>query len=58
MAKQGEGETVLEQTPGVTSKGGNRDDDDGDKEEEEDDEVSETEIQALQAKHKAAELCR
>ena len=64
MAKQGEGETILEQTPGVMREGGNRDgdngsDDDGDDEQEEDDEdVSESEIQALQAKHKITELCR
>ena len=64
MAKQGEGETILEQTPGVTREGGNRDgdngsDDDGDDEQEEDDEdMSESEIQALQAKHKIADLCR
>ena len=64
MAKQGESETILEQTPGVTREGGNADgdngsDDDGDDEQEEDDEdVSEFEIQALQAKHKIAELRR
>ena len=64
MAKQGEGETVLEQTPGAMREGGNGDgdngsDDDGDDEQEEDDgDMSESEIQALQAKHKAAELHR
>ena len=64
MAKQGEGETILEQTQGVTREGGNGDgdngsDDDGDDEQEEDDEdVSKSEIQALQAKHEIAELCR
>ena len=64
MAKQGEGETILEQTPGVTREGGNGDgdngsDDNGDDEQEEDDEdVSESEIQALQAKHEIAELRR
>ena len=64
MAKQGESETILEQTPGVMRERGNGDgdngsDDDGDDEQEEDDEdVSEFEIQALQAKHKIAELRR
>ena len=64
MAKQGEGETILEQTPGVMREGGNGDsdngsDDDGDEEQEEDDEdVSESKIQALQAKHEIAELSR
>ena len=64
MAKQGEGETILEQTPEVTREGGNGDsdngsDDYGDEEQEEDDEdMSESEIQALQAKHKIAELRR
>ena len=64
MAKQGESETILEQTPGVMREGGNADgdngsDDDGDDEQEEDDEdMSEFKIQALQAKHKIAELRR
>ena len=64
MAKQGKGEAILEWTPGVVREGGNEDgnngnDDDGDDEQEEDDEdVSESKIQALQAKHKVAELCR
>ena len=64
MAKQGEGETILEQTPGIMREGGNGDgdngsDDNGDDEQEEDDEdVSESEIQALQAEHKIAELHR
>ena len=64
MAKQGEDETILEQPPGVMREGGNgdsdnRSDDDGDDEQEEDDEdMSESKIQALQAKHKVAELRR
>ena len=63
VAKQGEGETILEQTPGVTRKGGNgdgdnRSDDDGDDEQEDDEDMSESEIQALQAKHNVAELHR
>ena len=64
MAKQGEGETILEQTPGVTREGGNgdgdnaSDDDEDDEQEEDDEDVSESEIQALQAKHEIAELRR
>ena len=64
MIKQGEGETILEQTPGATREGGDGDgdngsDDNGDDEKEEDDEdASESEIQALQAKHEIAELHR
>ena len=64
MTKQGEGETILEQTPGVTREGGDGDgdngsDDNGDDEQEEDDEdVSDSEIQALQAKHEITELSR
>ena len=63
MAKQREGETILEQTPGVTREGGNGNsdngsDDDGDDEQEDDEDISESKIQALQAKHKIAELCR
>ena len=61
MARQREGKTALEQTPGVTREGGNGRDDNGDdeREEEEDDEdVSKSKILALQAKHKATELHR
>ena len=64
MAKQGGGGTILEQTPGAVREGGNGDgdngsDDDGDDEQEEDDEdMSESEIQALQAKHEIVELRR
>ena len=62
MAKQREGENILEQTPGAMGEDGHgdsRSDGDGDDEQEEDDDnVSESEIQALQAKHEAAELCR
>ena len=64
MVKQGEGENILEQTPGAMREGGDGDGDsgsngDGDDEQEEDDEdVSESEIQVLQAKHEVAELCR
>ena len=62
MEKQGQGENILERTPGAT--GGDGDGDDGsdgdgdDEQEEDDDDVSESEIQALQAKHEAAELIR
>ena len=64
MAKEGEDETILEQTPGVTREGGNGEgdngsDDNGDDEQEQDDEdMSESKIQVLQAKHKVTELCR
>ena len=64
MVKQGEGENILEQTPGAMREGGDGDGDsgsdgDGDDEQEEDDEdVSESKIQALQAKHEVAELHR
>ena len=63
MAKQGEGEMILEQTPGATREEGNgdsdnRSDDDGDDEQEDDEDMSESEIQALQAKHEIAELRR
>ena len=60
MVEQREGE----QTPGTMREGGNgdgdsRSDGDGDDEQEEDDEdMTESEIQALQAKHEVAELCR
>ena len=64
MEKQGEGENILERTPGAMRGGGDGDGDSGsdgdgdDEQEEDDDEVSESEIQALQAKHEVAELCR
>ena len=64
MAKQGEGENILEQTPGAKREGGDGDSDsrsdgNGDDEQEEDDEdMSESKIQALQAKHEVAELSR
>ena len=62
MEKQGQGENILERTPEAT--GGDGDGDNGsdgnrdDEQEEDDDDVSESEIQALQAKHEAAELLR
>ena len=62
MVKQGQGKKILERTPGAMGgegDGDNGSDGDGDDEQEEDDDdVNESEIQALQAKHQAAELRR
>ena len=64
MVKQGEGENILEQTQGTTREGGDEDGDSGsdgngdDEQEEDDEDVSESKIQALQAKHEVAELHR
>ena len=64
MVKQGEGETILEQTTGAMREGGDGDGDNGsdgngdDEQEEDDEDVSESEIQAFQAKHEVTELRR